>query len=661
MRFKLHSPYSPTGDQPQAIEKLTYGLEKGFTHQTLLGVTGSGKTFSMANVIQNIQKPTLVIAHNKTLAAQLATEFREFFPENAVHYFVSYYDYYQPEAYIPSTDTYIEKETSINDEIDRLRHAATRSILTRNDVIIVASVSCIYGIGEKEDYLAETQEIKVGKPLDRSEFLRKLVEQQYSRNDFELARGRFRVKGDTVEIIPSYSENSLRIDFYGSEIENIYEIDWITGAILNKLEGAEIFPAKHFVMPKDKMRPALKNIKAELEDQIKFLKKQGKEVEAQRISQRTRYDIEMIEEMGYVNGIENYSRHLSGRAKGSPPTTLVDYFPKDFLLIVDESHITLPQIRGMSAGDKARKATLVEHGFRLPSAFDNRPLTFEEFNSRINQVVYTSATPRDYEQTQSSQIVEQIIRPTGLLDPEIEVRKTEGQVDDLIKEIKAHTKKHQRVLVTTLTKRLAEDLSTFLAESDIKVTYLHSEIETLERLDILRDLRLGTYDVLVGINLLREGLDLPEVSLIVILDADKEGYLRTYDSLIQVIGRAARHVEGKAIMYADIESESMKRAISETLRRRKIQEDYNKKHGITPQSVTKEISADDWIPRKDKLAELEKEKIEKLRFSEIPADELVRIIKNLEKQMDLSARNLEFERAAELRDEIKELRKLQKK
>ena len=645
---------------------MTDGLEKGYKHQTLLGVTGSGKTFTIANVIANYQKPTLIIAHNKTLAAQLASEFREFFPSNAVHYFVSYYDYYQPEAYLPATDTYIEKETSINDEIDRLRHAATRSLLTRPDVIIVASVSCIYGIGEPADYLGTIIPIKKGQKIGFTNFLRNLASLQYERNDFELARGKFRVRGDTIEILPPYEENSLRIEFFGSEIENIFMIDWITGEVLKDLEEIEIFPAKHFITPAEKLKKALRSIKNELKERLRELKAQGKEFEAKRLEQKTNYDLELLKEIGYVSGIENYSRHLSGRAPGEPPATLLDYFPfdhiqnkPDFLLVIDESHLTIPQIKGMYEGDRSRKNILVEHGFRLPSALDNRPLSFEEFNQKINQVIYTSATPKDYELKKSSQVVEQLIRPTGLLDPEIEVRPTEGQIENLMAEIKKRVKKNQRVLVTTLTKRLAEDLSEYLIQSKIKAAYLHSEIQTLERLDILRDLRLGNYDVLVGINLLREGLDLPEVSLVAILDADKEGFLRSFQSLIQVIGRAARHIEGKAIMYADSVTRSMRQAIEETKRRRKIQQDYNKKHKIKPKSIKKLIVTDDWRERKIEIED--KTELEKIKFENIPLDEISRIVKELEKQMDLAARNLEFEKAAQLRDEIKELRRLIKK
>ncbi len=596
-KFILKSKFRPTGDQPQAIAKLVEGLEKGYRDQTLLGVTGSGKTFTMANVIAKVQKPTLVISHNKTLAAQLYGEFKQFFPDNAVHYFVSYYDYYQPEAYLPQSDTYIEKEATINEEIDRLRHAATQSLLNRDDVLIVASVSCIYGLGERADYEAMSRHFFVGQALKRNQILRELITIQYERDDKSFKRGQFRVRGENIEIHLATGEAVARLTVFGDaisqiEIFNVKPGDPISYLTLKnglKLKRVAILPAKHFMTPADRMKLALKNIRAELAVRLKELKKQGKEVEAYRLEKKTNYDLEIMEEVGYCNGIENYSRHLSGRDTGQPPETLIDFFPKDFLMLIDESHVSLPQIRGMYAGDQSRKQTLVDFGFRLPSARDNRPLNFEEFNAKIKQVIYTSATPADYEIKNSKQIVEQLIRPTGLLDPEIEVRPTAGQVDNLIKEVRAATAKAQRVLVTTLTKRLAEELSAYLAEQGIKVQYLHSEIETLERVDILRDLRTGKYDVLVGINLLREGLDLPEVSLVAILDADMAGFLRTETSLIQTMGRAARHLNGRVIMYGDKITPAMRYAINETKRRRRVQEDYNKKHGITPRQITAEF------------------------------------------------------------------------
>ena len=664
--FKLFSKFEPTGDQPQAIEKLCDGLEKGYRDQTLKGVTGSGKTFTMANVIAKVNKPTLVIAHNKTLAAQLASEFREFFPENAVHYFVSYYDYYQPEAYIPRSDTYIEKETSINDEIDRLRHAATYSLLTRKDVIIVASVSCIYGLGEPEDYLKMFFGLEVGQKISREEAIHELVDRLYERNDIELSRGKFRARGDILEIVPVYSEEVYRIGFLGNEIESIERLDNITGDALEEMNRVEIPPAKHFMTGSDKLKTAIKNIKKEMKDQVASFEKQGKLIEAQRIEERTNFDLEMLEEIGYVNGIENYSRQLSGREPGAPPSTLIDFYDEDFLLFIDESHMTVPQIGGMYLGDRARKDTLIEYGFRLPSARDNRPLRFAEFDKKINQVIYVSATPADYELRRSNpsttlgipsgQVVEQVIRPTGLVDPEIEVKPTENQVDDLIEQIRQRTAKGQRVLVTTLTKKLAERLSQYLSELNIKVAYLHSDIDTLERLDILRDLRAGVYDVLVGINLLREGLDLPEVSLVAILDADKEGFLRSATSLTQTIGRAARHIEGKVIMYADTITGSMKKAIDETNRRRKIQQEYNIKNNITPVSITKVVpEASDW---REPVGAIHESPVSKSNIHDIPKDEVKRIIKELEKKMDIAARNLQFELAADIRDQIEELNKL---
>jgi len=660
-KFKLHSTFEPTGDQPQAIEKLCDGIEKGYRDQTLLGVTGSGKTFTMANIINKVQKPTLVIAHNKTLAAQLASEFRRFFPENAVHYFVSYYDYYQPEAYIPRSDTYIEKEATINDEIDRLRHAATYSLLTRKDVIICASVSCIYGLGEPEDYLKMFFGFDVGQKISREEAIRELVDRLYERNDIELSRGKFRVRGDILEIVPVYSEEVYRIGFFGKEIESIERLDNITGESLEELDRVEVPPAKHFMTENKKLKEAFKNIRKELKERIQFFKKNDKLLEAERIERKTNYDLEMIEQIGYTNGIENYSRHLSLRPAGAPPSTLIDFFGDDFLLFIDESHMTVPQIGAMYNGDRARKDSLIEYGFRLPSARDNRPLKFEEFDKKRGQTVYVSATPAEYELNLSNpkgtppgQIVEQVIRPTGLLDPEIEVKPTENQVDDLIEQIRLKTEKKQRVLVTTLTKKLAERLSTYLAELGIKAAYLHSDVDTMERLDILRSLREGVYDVLIGINLLREGLDLPEVSLVAILDADKEGFLRSTPALVQTMGRAARHVEGKVIMYADTITKSMRKAIDETNRRRKIQEEYNIKNGITPTSITKVVPEDgDWRESVETQGFASK-KHEK-DFCGIPKDEARKIIKTLEKKMDIAARNLQFEIAAELRDEIEEL------
>jgi excinuclease ABC subunit B len=649
MKFKLVSPYKPKGDQPKAIEQLTRGIKKGFKDQTLLGVTGSGKTFTIASVIEKIQKPTLVISHNKTLAAQLCSEFKEFFPDNAVHYFVSYYDYYQPEAYIPQTDTYIEKDTLINEEIDRLRHAATHSLLTRPDVIIVASVSCIYNIGSPSNYQNLKVWIKKGEKRILGHLLRELSALQYERNDFDFFRGRIRVKGDTLEIFPPYEDFTFKIEFYGDKIENISEIDALTGEKIRNLSEVEIYPAKHFVTPADRVQLAINEIKEDLEKRVGQFKKQGKELYAERLKTRTNFDIEMILETGYCNGIENYSRYFDRRKPGEPPYTLMDYFPSDFLLVIDESHMTLPQIRGMYNGDRARKQTLIDFGFRLPSCLDNRPLKFNEFEKKINQVIYMSATPGEEEIKKSAQIVEQIIRPTGLIDPEIEVRPTSGQIDNLISEIKNRVKKHQRALVTTLTIKMAEDLTDFLSEQGIKVAYLHHQIDTLERPEILRDLRLGLYDCVVGINLLREGLDLPEVSIVFILDADKESFLRSDSALIQVMGRAARHIEGKVIMYADRVSDSMQRAIKETERRRKIQIEYNKKHKITPSTIKKAIR-EVLAPSKPEL------EVTKIDVKKIPADEVKRLIKELSNQMDLAAKNLEFEKAAILRDQIYKLK-----
>jgi excinuclease ABC subunit B len=650
-RFKLVSDFHPTADQPQAVDKLVSGLGKGYQQQTLIGVTGSGKTFTMANVIERVQRPTLVICHNKTLAAQLATEFKEFFPESAVEYFVSYYDYYQPEAYIPGTDTYIEKETDINEEIDKLRHAATRALFERRDVIIVASVSCIYSLGPPEEYHSFAVTVKRNGNYKRDKLVRRLVDMRYERNDFELTRGKFRIRGDTLEIQPAYEETALRIEFWGDEVDCIVEVDPLTGELLAHLEQVDIYPAKHFVTPYDKLTGAIEDIKAELEERLKELRALGKLLEAQRLEARTNYDIEMLQEVGYCTGVENYSRHLQRRAPGSTPWTLLDYFPNDFLLFIDESHMTLPQIRGMYRGDISRKQTLVDYGFRLPSALDNRPLNFEEFEERINQVIYVSATPKPYEYEHSQQVVEQLIRPTGLLEPSIEVKPTKGQIDDLIYQIKTRVDSGARCLVTTLTKRMAEELSDYLREMEIKTHYLHSEVETLERVEILRDLRLGVYDVVVGINLLREGLDLPEVSLVAILDADKEGYLRSEEALIQTMGRAARHVNAHAIMYADSVTTSMRKATEETSRRRKIQEAYNKEHGITPQGIKKAIK--DITERVQAVAETRIPYV----ATPISREEMLRLIKQLESQMKAAAKNLEFERAALLRDRITELRK----
>jgi excinuclease ABC subunit B len=649
--FEIVSDFKMTGDQPQAVAGLVAGLNKGFKQQTLLGVTGSGKTFTMANVIARVSRPTLVICHNKTLAAQLCTEFKEFFPHSAVEYFVSYYDYYQPEAYVPQTDTYIEKETDINEEIDKLRHSATRALFERRDVVIVASVSCIYGLGEPEEYRSFVCSLKRGESYRREKLLRQLVDMQYERNDIDFSRGKFRIRGDTLEIQPAYEELALRVEFFGDEIERIIEIDPLTGELLNELESVDIYPAKHFVTSHEKLMLAIESIKQELAERLAELKKQGKLLEAARLEMRTNYDIEMLQEAGYCNGVENYSRHLSGRPAGSPPWTLLDYFPDDFLLFIDESHMTLPQIRGMYHGDISRKQTLVDYGFRLPSALDNRPLNFSEFGERIKQVVYTSATPAEYEYEHSQQVVEQLVRPTGLLEPTVEVKPTKGQIDDLLDQIKTRVDKGERCLVTTLTKRMAEELADYLIEMGIKTHYLHSEIQTLERVEILRDLRLGVYDVVVGINLLREGLDLPEVSLVAILDADKEGYLRSEGALIQTMGRAARHIDGHAIMYADTITSSMTRAIEETQRRRKIQEDYNREHGITPQGIRKAIK--DITERVRVVAETRAPYV----AAPVSKDEIARLIKELEGQMKTAARNLEFEKAALLRDRIIELRK----
>ena len=646
-RFELAAPYQPTGDQPQAIRSLTEGVREGMREQTLLGVTGSGKTFTMANVIANVQKPTLVLAHNKTLAAQLCSEFREFFPKNAVEYFVSYYDYYQPEAYIPGTDTYIEKDFAINDEIDKLRHSATCALGERNDVIIVASVSCIYSLGAPEDYRSMVVSLRPGMQMERDELLRQLVDRQYDRNDINFIRGKFRVRGDVVEIFPAGSGDiAVRVEFFGDEIDRISEFDPLTGAVKAVMSHVMIYPASHFITPPGKLHAAVEEIEAELEKRIKYFKERDMLLEAQRIEPRTRYDMEMLEEIGFCKGIENYSRILSGRAPGSTPYTLLDHFPKDYLMFIDESHVTVPQVRGMYFGDRGRKQTLVDYGFRLPSAFDNRPLNFDEFNEKLNQVIYVSATPGPYERERSLNIAEQVIRPTGLVDPEVTVKPVEGQIEDLLSEINQRTEKKERVLVTTLTKKMAEDLTDYLKGMGVKVRYMHHDIDTMERMEIIRDLRLGVFDVLVGINLLREGLDIPEVSLVAILDADKEGFLRSETSLIQTIGRAARNAEGRVILYADSVTDSMERALRETNRRREIQMAYNKEHGIVPKTIVKsvaeiiEISAKDTIDKKGKhLSRMEKEKL----------------IKAYTAEMKEAAKLLEFEQAAFLRDKIRKL------
>lgn len=655
MEFKLHSEYQPTGDQPQAIEKLVQGFQEGNQAQTLLGVTGSGKTFTMANIIQQLNKPTLVIAHNKTLAAQLYGEFKEFFPENAVEYFVSYYDYYQPEAYVPSTDTYIEKDSAINDEIDKLRHSATAALSERSDVIIVASVSCIYGLGSPIDYQEMVISLRPGMEKDRDDVIRKLIEIQYDRNDMDFKRGSFRVKGDVLDIYPAYSDGqAFRVEFFGDEVDRIMEIDTVTGEVKAQLGHVAIFPASHYVVPKEKMMEATEHILEELKERVSFFKSEDKLLEAQRISERTNFDVEMMRETGFCSGIENYSRHLTGTAPGEPPCTLIDYFPKDFLIIVDESHITLPQVRGMYAGDRSRKMTLVDYGFRLPSALDNRPLNFSEFESKIDQMLFVSATPSVYEQEHELMRVEQIIRPTGLLDPEIFVRPVEGQIDDLISEVNKEVAGHHKVLITTLTKRMAEDLTDYMREVGIRVKYLHSDIDTLERAQIIRDMRLDVFDVLVGINLLREGLDIPEITLVAILDADKEGFLRSETSLIQTIGRAARNSEGHVIMYADTITDSMRVAIEETKRRRQIQQRYNEEHGITPTTIkkavrdlitiSKAVENDSFADTKDPESMDEKE--------------LKKLSKELEKKMRQAAAELNFEEAARLRDRMVEVKKL---
>lgn len=649
-KFEVVSQYSPSGDQPEAIEALAAGIENGLSEQTLLGVTGSGKTFTMAKVIEKVQRPTLVLAHNKTLAAQLCAEFKEFFPHNAVEYFVSYYDYYQPEAYIPHTDTFIEKDSSVNEEIDRLRLSATASLMERRDVIVVSSVSCIYGLGEPEDFAKMMISLRVGAAMERDELLKKLIAIRYERNDIAFERNMFRVRGDTVEIFPAYwSDSAIRVEFFGDEIDRISEINVVTGAPIRRLENIPVWPATHYVTPKEKMDAAIQEIYKELEERVAYFESNQMLVEAQRLKQRTMYDIEMMQELGYCSGIENYSRVIEGRPVGSPPHTLMDYFPKDFVMFIDESHVTLPQVRAMYNGDRARKTTLVDYGFRLPCAFDNRPLKFEEFEKRLNQVIYVSATPGEYERTRSGQIAEQVIRPTGLLDPRVEVRPVEGQIDDLIGEINKRTEQQERVLVTTLTKKMAEDLTTYLKNAGIKVRYMHHDIDTIERMEIIRDLRLGTFDVLVGINLLREGLDLPEVSLVAILDADKEGFLRSETSLIQTIGRAARNAEGMVILYADTITPSMRRAIDETERRRAKQDAYNKAHGIVPKTIIKgvrdviDLSSD--APKEYDANEKQLTKLQRMEA-----------IAKLEKEMKEAAKMLEFEYAAQLRDRIIQLR-----
>ncbi|KPU43428.1 UvrABC system protein B [Oxobacter pfennigii] len=651
--FKIISQFKPQGDQPAAINKLSAGIIENQKFQTLLGVTGSGKTFTLANIIERVQKPTLVIAHNKTLAAQLCSEFKEIFPNNAVEYFVSYYDYYQPEAYVPQTDTYIEKDASINDEIDKLRHSATSALFERRDVIIVASVSCIYGLGDPEEYSSLTLSLRTGMLKERDEILKKLVDIQYERNDINFVRGTFRVRGDVVEIFPaSQSEKAVRVELFGDEIERITEIDVLTGEILGERKHISIFPASHFASSRERLERAIIDIEAELEDRLKFLKGQERLLEAQRLEQRTKYDLEMIKEVGYCSGIENYSRHMDGRAPGTPPHTLIDYFPEDFLLVIDESHVTLPQLRGMYAGDKSRKDSLVEYGFRLPCAYDNRPLKFEEFEKKINQIIFVSATPSVYEYDHSTNVAEQVIRPTGIIDPEIEVRPVKGQIDNLIGEINSVVAKGFRVLVTTLTKKMAEDLTDYFKDVGIKVKYLHSDIETIERMKIIRDLRLGAFDVLVGINLLREGLDMPEVALVAILDADKEGFLRSETSLVQTIGRAARNTESKVVMYGDTLTDSMKRAIDETNRRRKIQVEYNKRNGITPKTIVKPVFS---VIEATTAAE-EKGQYSVDNIGKMKKDDIKQMIARLEKEMKEAAKDLQFERAAEIRDVVFELK-----
>ena len=652
--FEIHADFKPTGDQPNAIDGLVRGVESGLRHQSLLGVTGSGKTFTMACVAEKLQRPTLVIAHNKTLAAQLATEFREFLPNNAVEYFVSYYDYYQPEAYIPRTDTYIEKDSDVNEQLDKLRHSATRALLTRRDVLIVASVSCIFGLGSPEEYQGFVAYVRKHEKRNRNILVRQLIDMQYERNDFDLARGRFRVRGDTLELLPAYEEDiAVRIEFWGDEIERIVQVDPLTGEILGERDDIEIYPAKHFVTSEERLKTAIVSIETELQEELESLKAQDKLLEAQRLESRTNYDLEMLQETGYCSGVENYSRHLSGRTPGSTPYTLMDYFPEDYLLFIDESHMTLPQIRAMYGGDQSRKEVLVDYGFRLPSALDNRPLSFGEFEERARQVVYVSATPGPYEYEHSQQMMEQVIRPTGLSDPGIEVKPTTGQIDDLLYQIRVRTGRGERCLVTTLTKRMAEELADYLREAGIRTQHLHSEIDTLERSEVLRDLRLGVYEVVVGINLLREGLDLPEVSLVAILDADKEGYLRSTTSLTQTIGRAARHIDGQVIMYADRITDSMRRAIDETDRRRHLQEKYNAEHGITPQGIRKAVH-----DITERVMEIAETKTPYITSGDLPKEDILRLIKDLERQMKTASKNLEFEKAALLRDQITDLRKV---
>ena len=652
--FEIHADFKPTGDQPQAIDGLVKGVENGLRHQSLLGVTGSGKTFTMACVAERLQRPTLVIAHNKTLAAQLATEFKEFLPNNAVEYFVSYYDYYQPEAYIPRTDTYIEKDSDVNEQLDKLRHSATRALLTRRDVLIVASVSCIFGLGSPEEYQGFVAYVRKGETRSRNILVRQLIDMQYERNDFDLARGRFRVRGDTLELLPAYEEDiAVRIEFWGDEIERIVQVDPLTGEILGERDDMEIYPAKHFVTSEERLKTAIVSIETELQEELESLKAQDKLLEAQRLESRTNYDLEMLQETGYCSGVENYSRHLSGRSAGSTPYTLMDYFPEDYLLFIDESHMTLPQIRAMYSGDQSRKEVLVDYGFRLPSALDNRPLSFGEFEERARQVVYVSATPGPYEYEHSQQMVEQVIRPTGLSDPGIEVKPTTGQIDDLLYQIRVRTERGERCLVTTLTKRMAEELADYLREAGIRTQHLHSEIDTLERSEVLRDLRLGVYEVVVGINLLREGLDLPEVSLVAILDADKEGYLRSSTSLTQTIGRAARHIDGQVIMYADRVTDSMRRAIDETDRRRSLQQEYNAEHGITPQGIRKAVH-----DITERVMEIAETKTPYITSGDLPKEDILRLIKDLERQMKTASKNLEVEKAALLRDQITDLRKV---
>jgi len=656
--FQLQSSYQPTGDQPSAIAQLTQSLQKNNRFQTLLGGTGTGKTYTVAHVIEKIRKPTLVLAHNKTLAAQLCNELREFFPNNAVEYFISYYDYYQPEAYIPVSDTYIEKSASINEEIDMLRHSATRSLFERQDVIVVASISCIYGLGMPSEYLKAAIPLKLGEEVDQRQLLRDLVSVQYSRNDTELQRGRFRLKGDVLEIVPAYEDRIIRVEFFGDEIDALRYVDPTTGEVLSSLKGINIYPARHFVTPDDQLEAACHNIESELKQRLAELENEGKLLEAQRLEQRTKYDLELLREVGYCNGVENYSRHLAGRNAGDPPECLVDYFPDDWLLVVDESHVTVPQLRGMYNGDQSRKKVLIEHGFRLPSAADNRPLKSEEFWQKVNQCIFVSATPGDWEmEVSEGNIAEQVIRPTGVLDPQIFVPPTEGQIDDLLGEIKERAEKHQRVLVTTLTKRMAEDLTEYCEERDIRVRYLHSEIHSIERIEILQDLRQGKFDVLIGVNLLREGLDLPEVSLVAILDADKEGFLRSTRSLIQTMGRAARHVEGQAILYADNLTDSMENAIQETERRRKIQIEYNEKYGITPQPITKKQN-NSILAFLDISRRLNTEQLGKVyeQADDLPLDKIPQLVEQLEGEMKQAAENLEFEKAAQLRDRVKKLR-----